>query len=766
LDKVGKYLILGKLGQGGMGVVYRALDPLLERVVALKTISAHLDSQPELRARFFREGRSAAHLSHRNIITVYDIGEDNGVAYLAMECLEGQDLKATIAKRSHFSLQKKLAIVMDVCQGLAHAHSRQVIHRDIKPANIFLTNSGEVKILDFGLARMVAADITHTGAPLGTPNYMSPEQVRGERADHRSDIFSVGAVLYELLALRRAFDEDSVPATIMKILLTDPESVAKFDPSIDPALSAAVMRALAKDPDARYQSVDDLLNDLRQSASSLPLSVEESNPEILFDATRPRSDAVPELPTIETPAGKSSLPVGEERRRQSVVTVISTAPSVEPPPQKPQVAAVPPAEAVPGASRGLLWGGIAVFLVLLLSLSIWWVRRKPDDAPRSESLTPQSRSPATSDTDSNRADRAQAREVVPPVPIAPPPPVRSQVAEENRKAELEAASPRARQVKDAPADHPDSRAVQARLDEAAKTSAGDALRQMIESRTKAENAGAPQLAANSYEAARKIETEARALYDGGQYQRAGARFYETSGLYTSAALEAASQKEMRARLSEQEHRTAVLRSEAELSRRSYEQVLHGAQTAGAQERASSKYQEASGLAVEAQSSFSQQDYAGARSHWDAAGAAMEQARAAAVELARTPVAPADDGPPKPVPPPSAESERQLVASSLQRYAAALQARDIAALKVVWPGLSGKQEEAIRHEFSNSRDIHVQLVDIEIRVTGDTATAAARRIYQLQTLDGQRLETANRAFLSLHRSGGTWLIDRIRFEPLR
>ena len=749
-----------------MGVVYRALDPLLERVVALKTISAHLDSQPELRARFFREGRSAAHLSHRNIITVYDIGEDSGVAYLAMECLEGQDLKATITKRIHFSLQRKLAIVMDVCEGLAHAHSRQVIHRDVKPANIFVTISGEVKILDFGLARMVAGDITHTGAPLGTPNYMSPEQVRGERADHRSDIFSVGAVLYELLVLRRAFDGDSVPATIMKILQADPEAMEKSDPSIDAALSDIVMRALAKDPDARYQRVDDLLGDLRQFSSSLPPPLEENNREILFDATRPRPDAVPELPTIETPAGQSSLPISEDRRRlPSVVTMPSTAPSVEPPARQHQVAGGSPAGAVPGASRGLLWGGIAAFLVLLLSLSLWWVRRKPEAAPVSESLTAQSRSPSASDTSSNRADRAQAREAVPPVASAPPPPVRPQIAEENRKEGAEAPAPRASEKKEAPADRRDPGAVQARLDAAAKTAAEDALGQMIQSRTKAENTGAPQLATNSYEAARRIETEARALYDGGQYQRAGARFYETSGLYTSAALEAASQKETRARLSEQEHRAAGLRSEAELSRQYYEQVLHGAQTAGAQERAPSKYQEASGLAVEAQSAFSQQDYSGARSHWDAAGAAMDQARAAAVELARTPVAPPDDNPPKPVPP-SAESERQLVATSLQRYGAALQAKDLAALKAVWPGLNGKQEEAIRHEFSNARDIHVQLVDIEIRVTGDSATAAARRIYQLQTLDGQKLEIANRAILSLHRSSGTWLIDRIRFEPLR
>ncbi len=253
-----------------MGVVHKARDPLLERVVALKTISAHLDSEPELRARFFREGRSAARLSHPNIITIYDIGEDNGVAYLAMEYLEGADLKAKITQRVPLSLGSKLRIMQAICRGLSHAHSRQVVHRDIKPANVFLANSGEVKILDFGLARLVAGDITRTGAPIGTPNYMSPEQVRGERVDHRGDIFSVGALSYELLTLRRPFDENSIPATIMKILQADPESPERLDASIDPRLAAIVMRALAKEVQDRYQTVDELLSDLESVAASLP----------------------------------------------------------------------------------------------------------------------------------------------------------------------------------------------------------------------------------------------------------------------------------------------------------------------------------------------------------------------------------------------------------------------------------------------------------------------------------------------------------------
>jgi len=140
MEKVGKYKILGKLGQGGMGVVYKALDPLLERIVALKTINSNFDSEPDLRVRFFREGRSAASLSHKNIITIYDLGEDNGMAYMAMEFLEGEDLRRKIHEGKLRSLDEKLAVMMELCEGLAHAHSRGIIHRDIKPANVFISH--------------------------------------------------------------------------------------------------------------------------------------------------------------------------------------------------------------------------------------------------------------------------------------------------------------------------------------------------------------------------------------------------------------------------------------------------------------------------------------------------------------------------------------------------------------------------------------------------------------------------------------------------
>ena len=180
-----------------MGVVYRAHDSLLEREVALKIISASIEGNPELRERFYREARAAGQLSHRNIITIHDLGEHDGQPYLAMEFLTGEDLQRRLSRPEPMSLARKLEIAADICDGLSYAHRRGLIHRDIKPANIFITDEGVVKLLDFGLARMVTSELTASNMMLGTLNYMAPEQVRGERTDHRADIFSFGVVLYE-----------------------------------------------------------------------------------------------------------------------------------------------------------------------------------------------------------------------------------------------------------------------------------------------------------------------------------------------------------------------------------------------------------------------------------------------------------------------------------------------------------------------------------------------------------------------------------------
>jgi serine/threonine-protein kinase len=248
-----------------MGVVYRALHPTLGIEVAVKTISPYYAAQPVVRTRLKQEARSAAQLSHENIIHIYDYDEWQEGPFIVLELLEGEDLKSLIAARKPMGLDRKIEIMLMVCAGLGHAHEKGVIHRDIKPGNIFITNAGRAKILDFGLARLDSSDLTRTGMKMGTPAYMSPEQIQGHRPDYRTDIFSAGVVFYELLTYTKAFTGDSDYAISFKIVQNDPEPLDRVDPTVPAELPPILARALAKDPANRYQSVAALAKDLEQA---------------------------------------------------------------------------------------------------------------------------------------------------------------------------------------------------------------------------------------------------------------------------------------------------------------------------------------------------------------------------------------------------------------------------------------------------------------------------------------------------------------------
>src|SRR5262244_2835425 len=194
-EKIGKYQILERIGRGGMGMIFKAHDPMLDRPVALKVISSDIDVTDELRTRFYREAQACARLSHPNIVTIYDLGEDAGRLYIVMEHLEGEDLRQVIGQRRELALEGKLALMVQICEALAYAHQKGVVHRDIKPGNVFVSHNGVAKVLDFGLARIASAeeDFTRTGPLIGTLRYIAPEQARG-RVDHRSDMFAAASV--------------------------------------------------------------------------------------------------------------------------------------------------------------------------------------------------------------------------------------------------------------------------------------------------------------------------------------------------------------------------------------------------------------------------------------------------------------------------------------------------------------------------------------------------------------------------------------------
>ena len=254
-ENIGKYRILARIGRGGMGTIFKAHDPVLDRTVALKIISSDLEVTAELRARFFREAQACARLSHPNIVTVHDMGEDSGRLFIVMELLEGKELRHLIAEGAALPLEDKLSIMGQVCDGIHYAHQRGIIHRDIKPGNIMLLPSGQVKILDFGVARIATSeseqDLTRTGLVMGTLRYIAPEQMQG-RVDHRSDIFSVGAVFYELLNGQPPFTGTNALQILEQIRIHDPPSLTDLNPSVPSELSALIDRAMRKVPDERF----------------------------------------------------------------------------------------------------------------------------------------------------------------------------------------------------------------------------------------------------------------------------------------------------------------------------------------------------------------------------------------------------------------------------------------------------------------------------------------------------------------------------------
>jgi serine/threonine-protein kinase len=264
LEKLGKYKIVGKIGKGAMGEVFRAQDPVLNREVAIKTISATLSADNDLRKRFHREAQAAARLNHPNIITVFDYGEEAGIIYMAMELLEGADLKDIIRQSLLPTLEDKLDVMEQVADGLGFAHGRDIIHRDLKPGNIHIQPNGQVKIMDFGLARLgTTADMTRTGVVMGTPNYMAPEQVKGEKADSRADVFSSGAVFYEMLTNRKPFDADSAHAVLFQVVHQSPRPMREWTPEVPPILVQLVEKAMHKDREQRFRNGAELREALR-----------------------------------------------------------------------------------------------------------------------------------------------------------------------------------------------------------------------------------------------------------------------------------------------------------------------------------------------------------------------------------------------------------------------------------------------------------------------------------------------------------------------
>ncbi len=291
------YKIISKIGAGGMGEVYRARDSRLDREVAIKLLPAKVSTDQDRLERFELEARATSALNHPNILTVYDIGTNNGSPFIVSELLEGEELRDRL-EAGAIPLRKTIDYAQQIVSGLSAAHEKGIVHRDLKPENLFITNDDRVKILDFGLAKLRASNdgsgsedetrkvITNPGVVMGTVGYMSPEQVRGEKADYRSDIFSFGAILYEMITGRRAFRRDTVAETMTAILKEEPEELSASNPNINPALERIVNRCLEKKPERRFHSAYDLgfaLESLQSPSSSSGKTLTDHTPLLVIE---------------------------------------------------------------------------------------------------------------------------------------------------------------------------------------------------------------------------------------------------------------------------------------------------------------------------------------------------------------------------------------------------------------------------------------------------------------------------------------------------
>ncbi len=266
VSKIGRYLIVRELGRGAMGIVYEAIDPVIQRKVALKTIRFDRFSSgeelAELQTRFQHEAQAAGGLSHPNIVTIYDVGTDQEATFLAMEFIEGDSLEHLIATKRKWQIETVLAMISKVGEALEYAHEKGIIHRDIKPANILVDYAGRPRIVDFGIARLSSSTMTRTSMTLGTPSYMAPEQIAGQKVDKRADIFSLGVILYEMLTYQKPFAGSDVTTIIFKIMQQDPPLPRAIEQEIPKGLEYVIMKALSKSPEDRYQSCRELNDDL------------------------------------------------------------------------------------------------------------------------------------------------------------------------------------------------------------------------------------------------------------------------------------------------------------------------------------------------------------------------------------------------------------------------------------------------------------------------------------------------------------------------
>jgi len=759
LDRIGKYRVVAQIGKGAMGEVYKAHDPLLNRYVALKTIAPALAADPEFKKRFQREAQSAAQLNHPNIITVYDFGEEQGFTYMAMELLEGVDLREAIGARALGHLGRKLEVMEQIVEGLAFAHARGVVHRDLKPGNIHLQPSGHLKILDFGLARLGGSDMTKQGTVLGTPHYMSPEQVRGQKVDARSDVFSLGAVFYELLCQHRPFEADSVHGVLFQILEQEPEPMRKWEPEVPAALVALVERALSKDPARRYADAGEVMRVLgavRDASGGETIArpgqaertVLQAGDATLLEPTPAaaahssiRGATALTLARAPVPAGQSHLPR-----------------TVRPEPTLPGGAATH----APGGSRAwLIGGGATAALVLAVAGGLLWmrVRSAPATLPQAEVEQQQlgilTEALVTSQVELARADLANhdyaaaAQRAEGVLKLHAGSGEAQEVLDQARQAQrqLDTAASEARAVfgrGDAGAAsealarvmaldprHPVVGELSGELNRSFRRRAEDSRQQMETARTAAEQAHGSSQA--GFAEGRRLFAAAEASYRGEEFTVAAQKYQQARIAFERATREAEEARAAAARPLPSARPPAGVENSSQAAATGPVGVPAGASPFAPTAAPTSSPIPSPSIAT----------------------ALTPPATAAPVASPYATLSP----PYATLSPPAAASgddSKGAVRRVIAEYKRAIESQDIALFRSLKPDLSQAEEKALRESFKVIKSQVVGITEESIQVDGDRATV---RVARQDTVNGRPMRAASQTF-RLARSGGTWQIQLI------
>jgi len=420
MKQYGRYEVVEEIGSGAMGAVFKARDPVMDRVVAVKTIHASALVGPmaeQYRERFTREARAAGRLAHPGIVTVFDAGVEGETPYLVMEFVPGRTLEDVLNSGEHYTLDKVCEIGQQLAEALAYAHSNGVIHRDIKPANVQLTGTPErAKIMDFGVAKLTQAQVTSTGTLLGTPAYMAPEQFTGMPLDGRSDLFSLGVILYWMSTGDKPFTGDTITAVSYKIVHTEPIAPRQLNPGIPQALEGIILKCLAKDPAARHQTGDELAAELAALRTGQPTSTASGIRTPIPAGTSPGRTI---STAVTVPLGSSA----QMRRSglQAPQTPQAPAAPRQPAPEVP-LRVVPAAE--PPRSSAKIWIGLLAALLLVVLAGGAWMLKQQKDREAAELAARQQPVPAPqlpTPTQTAAAPAADAKPASNPPPVTPAP---------------------------------------------------------------------------------------------------------------------------------------------------------------------------------------------------------------------------------------------------------------------------------------------------------------------------------------------------------